>query len=126
MAEEKIDVLLKFVEVLKQEHYPAQCDLRKRLEHLEKEVSMRQEDAMQWVVKRLKEDRTFVFRKKGNDHQFIFNDNIKDQLDMVGKHLEHLGPLSEAQQESLQKAKKELQKGLLLIAAWQKRIKIAD
>jgi len=99
-------------------HSQAQRNLRKRLEHLKKEVLTGQEDAMQWVVKPLKEDRTFVFRKKGNDHQFIFNDNIKDQLDMVGKHLEHLGPLSEAQQESLQKAKEELQKGLSLIAAW--------
>lgn len=70
------------------------------------------------MVKRLKEDRTLVFWKRGN---FIFNNNIKDQLDVVSKHL---GP--EVQQESLQKPKEELQKGLTLIAARQKRIKIAE
>ena len=71
-------------------------------------------------MKHLKEDRTLVFRKKGNKRQLIFNDNVKDQLDAVGKHLECFEPLSEAQQESLQKVKEELQKGLLLIAARQK------
>jgi len=110
MAEEKIDVLLKFVEVLKQEHYPAQCDLRKRLEHLEKEVSMRQEDAMQWGVKCLKEDRTLVFWKKSNEHQFIFNDNIKNQLDAVRKHLEHLGPLSEVHKNHSKKLRRSCKK----------------
>ena len=51
---------------------------------------------------------------------------MKDQLDAVGKQLDQLEPSSEAQKESLQKAKEELLKGLVLIAARQKRIKIAD
>ena len=56
----------------------------------------------------------------------MFNDNVKDQLDATGKYLEQLEPSSKGQQESLQKAKDELQKGLTLIAVWQERIKIAD
>ena len=48
----------------------------------------------------------------------MFNDNVKDQLDATGKYLEQLEPSSKGQQESLQKAKDELQKGLTLIAVW--------
>ena len=103
LKEEKINSLLTSVAVLKEEHAQGQRDLRKRLEHLEREVASGQEDSTQRVVKRLKEDRTLVFRKKGNKHQFIFNNNVKDQLDAVGKHLEHLEPLSEVQQSLFRK-----------------------
>ena len=126
MTEEKLDTLLKSVDALTQEHVEGQRDLRKRPEHLEKEVATGQEDATQWVVKRLKEDRTLVFQKKGNECQFIFNDNVKDQLDAVGRQLDQLEPSSTAQKESLEKAKEELTKGLILIASRQKRIKITD
>ena len=126
MTEEKLDALLKSVESLKKDQSEGQRDLRKRLDHLEREVASGQEDATQRVIKRLKEDRTLVFRKKGNERQFLFNDDVKDQLDAVGKHLDQLEPPSEAQRESLQKAKEELSKGLVLIAGRKKRIKIAD
>ena len=85
-----------------------------------------QEEATQRVVKRLKEDRTLVFRKKGNEKQFIFNDNVKDQLDAAGKHLDLVVPTISGQQEALDRAKQELQKGLELLAGRQKRIKMAD
>ena len=101
MTEEKLDALLKSVEMLQKEQSDGQHDLRKSLDHLEREVSTGQEDATQRVVKRLKEDRILVFRKKGNERQFIFNDNVEDQLDAVGKHLEQLEPPSHAPQESL-------------------------
>ena len=71
MTEEKLDALLKSVETLQKEQSDGQRDLRKRLDHLEREVFTRQEDATQRVVKRLKEDRTLVFRKKGNEWQLI-------------------------------------------------------
>ena len=77
-------------------------------------------------VKRLKEDRTLVFRKKGNKKQFLFNDNMKDQIKAAGKQLDLLEPPVPGQKKSLEKAKKELQKGLVLLAGRQKRIKMAD
>ena len=45
MTEEKLDTLLKSVDA--QEHAEGQRDLRKKLEHLEKEVATGQEDATQ-------------------------------------------------------------------------------
>ena len=126
MTEENLDALLKSVDSLKQEHAEAQRDLRKRLEHLEKEVVTGQENVTQRVVKRLEEDRTLVFRKNGNECKFIFNDNVKDQLDAVGRQLDQFEPSSMVQKELLEKAEEELTKGVMLIAARQKRIKIAD
>ena len=81
---------------------------------------------MQCVVKRLKEDRTLVFWKKGNEKQFLFKDNVKDQFEATRKHLDLLEPSVPGQKESLEKAKEELQKGLVLLAGRQKRIKMAD
>ena len=74
----------------------------------------------------MKEDRTLVFKKKGNKRQFLFNNNVKDQIDAIGKHLDLLEPATEAQRETLQKARDELDKGLTLLAGCQKRIKLAD
>ena len=65
-TEEKLDAVLKSLESLKEEHKGGQLDLRRRIEQLEKDVMSGQEEATQRVVKRLKEDRTLVFRKKGN------------------------------------------------------------
>lgn len=72
--------MLKLLDTMKQEHTEGQRDLRQRLEQLHKEVATGQEDATQWVVKRLKEDRTLVFKKKENERQFLFNNNMKDQI----------------------------------------------
>ena len=45
MTEEKLDALLKSVESLKKDQSEGQRDLRKQLEHLEREVASGQEDA---------------------------------------------------------------------------------
>lgn len=55
--------MLKLLDTMKQEHIEGQRDLRRKLEQLQKEVATGQEDATQRVVKRLKEDRTLVFKK---------------------------------------------------------------
>ena len=125
-TEEKLDNVLKSLDSIKQDHAEGQRDLRRKLERLKREVASGQEDATQKVVKRLKEDRTLVFKKKGNERQFRFNDNVKDQIDAAGKHLDLLKPSTEAQRETLQKARDELDKGLTLLAGRQKRIKLAD
>ena len=108
-TEEKLDNVLKALDSIKQEHNEGQRDLRRKLDRLEREVASGQ-DATQKVVKRLKEDRTLVFKKKGNERQFLFNDNVKDQIDATEKHLDLLEPATEAQRETLQKARDELDK----------------
>ena len=82
--DEKLDSILNSLEIIRQENADSQKDLKRRLE---KDMSLGQEKSTQQVVKRLKEDRTLVFKKKGNEKQFLFNENVKDQIDSVEKHL---------------------------------------
>ena len=124
--EEKLDAVLKSLDALKQEHKDGQEDFRQKIDKFEKDVTFGQEEAMQCVVKCLKEDRTLVFRKKGNEKQFLFDDNVKDQIKVAGEQLDLLEPAVLGQKESLERAKEELQKGLVLLAGRQKRIKMTD
>ena len=126
-TEEKLDSVLASLRAIKQENSDGQKELKRRLDKLERDVALGQEDATQRVVKRLKEDRTLVFKKKGNEKQFLFNDNnIKDQIEAAEKQLDLLETATETQGEVLQRAKEELQKGLTLLADHQKRIKLVD
>ena len=116
-TEEKLDSILKSLEAIKKENTDGQKYLRQKLEKLEKDAALGQEEVTQRVVKQLKEDRTFVFKKKGNEKQFLSNNNVKDQIDAAKKHLDLFEPSTEAQKEALQRAKD---------AAHQKRIIFTD
>lgn len=122
-----MDEILKSLRLLKESQEEGQTTIKRRLNQLEKDVAVGQEDATQHVVKRLKEDQMFTFKKKGNKKQFIFNDNEKDQFVSTTKHLELVDvPSASGQQETIDKAKEELKQGLEMIAARQKRIKVVD
>ena len=73
----KFEALIKSIDYLKTQAGDQQ-DLWKRLDQLEEVVAIGQEGATQLVIKKLKEDQTFTFKKKENEKQFIFNDNVKD------------------------------------------------
>ena len=127
MAYEKMDKILESLQSLRQSQEEGQTAIKRRFDQLEKDVAVGQEDATQRVVKRLKEDQTFIFKKKGNEKQFIFNDNVKDQFVATAKHLELINvPSGSGQREAIDKAKEELKQGLEMIVARQKRIKVAD
>ena len=125
-TEEKLDSVLASLKDIKQENSDGQKELKRRLDKLERDAASGQEDATQRVVKRLKEDRTLIFKKKGNEKQFLFNNNIKDQIEAAEKQLDLLETTTKTQGEVLQRAKEELQKDLTLLADRQKRIKLAD
>ena len=126
MAEEKIDEILRSLQTLKQSQEDGQSVIKRHLDQLEKDAAVGQENATQRVVKKLKEDQTFVFKKKGNEKQYIFNDNIRDQFVATVKQLELVDLPEGAQRDAVDKAKDELKQGLEMIAARQKRIKVAD
>ena len=85
-----------------------------------------QENTTQRVVKKLKEDQTFVFRQKGNKKQRIFNDHVKDHIVATAKPLELMNLHEGPQWEAIDKAKEEVKQGLDIITARQKQIKGAD
>ena len=56
-------------------------NLQKMTEKLEQDVHARQDAAVEQVVKKLKHDRTLKFKKKGHKRQFLFYDEVKDQME---------------------------------------------
>ena len=121
-----MDEILQSLQTLRKSQEDGQNVIKRRLDQLEKDVAAGQENATQRVVKKLKEDQTFVFKKKGNEKQYIFNDNVKDQLVAAAKQLELVDLPAGAQREAMDKAKEELKQGLEVIATRQKQIKVAD
>jgi len=119
MAEEKMNEILQSLQTLKQSQEDGQNVIKRRLDQLEKDVAVGHENATQRVVKKLKEDQMFVFKKKGNEKQYIFNDNVKDQFFATAKQLELLDLPEGAQRDAIDKAKDELKQGLEMIAARQ-------
>ena len=117
MAKEKMDEILQSLQTLKQSQEDGQNVIKRHLDQLEKDVAVGHENATQHVVKKLKEDQTIVFKKKGNEKQYIFNDNVKDQFFAT---VELLDLPEGAQRDAIDKAKDELKQGLEKIAARQK------
>ena len=114
-----MDEILKSLQSLRQSQEEGQTAIKRQLNQLEKDVAAGQEDTTQHVVKRLKEDQTFIFKKKENEKQFIFNDNVKDQFVATAKHLELIDePSGSGQREAIDKAKEELKQGALDKGAW--------
>ena len=103
-----MDEILQSLQTLKQSQEDGQNIIKRRLDQLEKDVAVGQENATQRVVKKLKEDQTFVFKKKGNKKQYIFNDNVKDQFVATAKQLELVDLPEGAQRDAIDKAKDEV------------------
>lgn len=107
--EEKLDAILKSLDVLKQEHKDGQQEFWWKIEKLKKHVNSRQEEAPKGG------QNISILGKKGNKRQFLFNENVKDQIKAARKWLDLLEPsILGGQKESLDRAKEELQKGLVL------------
>ena len=70
MAEEKINKILQFLQALKKTQENSQSVIKRQLDQLEKGVAAGQENATQLVLKKLKVDQTFVFRKKRKQKRF--------------------------------------------------------
>ena len=126
MVEEKINEIFESLKTLKKSQDDGQNFIKRHLDQLKMDEAAGQENATQRIVKKLKQDQTFVFRKKGNKKQYIFNDNVKDQIVATAKQLELMNLPKGPQREANDKAKEELKQGLDMIAARQKRIKVAD
>ena len=52
--------------------------MTEKLEKLKQDVHVR---AMEQVVRKLKHDHMLEFKKKGHESQFLFNDEVKDQME---------------------------------------------
>ena len=91
-----------------------------KLSTIKKDLTLERESADDRLVKKLRLDSKPSFRKKGNEKQYVFNEQVRDKLvDSVSSALSQTPP-------AVEKAKALIKEGEKLIEVRQKHIKIAD
>ena len=99
--EQKLDELLASVAGLKQTQETNKVEMGHRLNQPEKDVAVRQDKAAQHMVKKLKRDRWYEFKRKGNEKQFLFNDKLKDRIKAAALHIAKLTPTTKQETATL-------------------------
>ena len=102
------------------------AEMQEKIGKLQEELAATQDDVAQKIVKKLKADHGYTFRKKGHEQQFRFNADIDEHIQKARDEAEKIEPSSAAERKALDKLKIELHEGSQEIAARQKRIKVAD
>ena len=90
--EEKLDELLGSLNTLKKSQEESQQQITAKLDRLEQDVATGQEETLQLVAKRLKRDPEYQFRRKGNEKQFLFNEEVNDSIQSAASLLEKIKP----------------------------------
>ena len=124
--EEKLDQLLALVGELKKALESDKVEMVQRLDQLEQDVATNRDMSAQRMVKKIRRDRSYEFKREGNEKQFLFNDELKDRIEAASTHLIKLKPASKPDTAALKVAIKELQEGAKAIHTRQKLIRIAD
>ena len=86
-----------------------------------------QEEAALQVTRSSRRD-PYTFKRKGNENQHAFNDDVEDKLVQVQAHLGRVEAGAEGTRSAnaLAKAKEAVKEGRQLIARRQKLLKLAD
>ena len=85
------------------------------------EMKQGQEDAAAKALKRVRHDKPYAFRRKGNEEQASFNEKVEEVV------AEAQAELSDVRSSpALERAQESLAQGIKLLAERQKLIKIAD
>ena len=95
--------------------------LEAKFEKLRSDVIEGQEQVTERLAKRIKRDRPYVFKKKGNEKQHEFNEQLEEHLQDATDAL-----AEEDDRPALKKAKEALKKGAEALAYRQKLIRFAD
>ena len=95
------------------------------LHELRQEVAAMQANCSQQVPEKLNR-KSCTFKKKGCEHQFVFNDKVDDHLQNAQKQLDKIATADDTSKQALEQAKVELDRGKDEIRVRQKHIRIAD
>lgn len=80
-------------------------------------------------MKKVKRSRPLKFRRKGNEKQFKFNEEVAEKLESAEQELTNIATASDTPPRivsALEKAKKSLQEGTSLLGERQKFIRLAN
>lgn len=102
--------------------------LDKKFLEFRKEVRQDQQDAVQRVAKRSKLDKPHIFRLKGNEDHYFFNEKVAETMCEAENELEKASTAASSSRmsEALKKATAAVKEGKGLVIQHQKHIKLAD
>ena len=104
MSDEKFQELMDAIRASKQD---LQKDFTDQIAKLKSEVTAGQETSSQEVVKRLNK-RSYQFKRKGNEAQFVFNTTVEEHFDAARKELGKLNPTNEHEKDIVKKTAEHL------------------
>ena len=80
-----------------------------KLSDIKRELSEEHESADEHLVKKLRLDSKPSFRNKGNERQFLFNEQVRDKLmDSVGNTLKQMPPTVEKAKALIKEGEKHI------------------
>ena len=100
----------------------------RQIAEFRREIQKSNEEVSQKLSKKLKTGRSLDFKRKGNEKQYIFNEEVDDKLDTAESDLAKISleSLPKEAKSPYKRAKDALTEGRALIANRQKLILIAD
>jgi hypothetical protein len=93
--------------------------IQKNMESMKRELSTEREEADERLLKKMRLTKGIEFKRKGNEKQHVFNEEVKDKIETATKALCSTPP-------AVDRAKEALKEGEKLLTARQKLIRIAD
>ena len=90
-----------------------------KLSSIRKEMRDERETADERLVKKIRLDSKPTFKKRGHEKQFLFNEQVREQFEVIDSALKQTPP-------TVEKNRAAIQEGERLIDIRQKNIKIAD
>ena len=111
------------------ENTPDVAELLKEIRASQKKLSdefaqfRSEEDAAAKALRKVRREKPYAYRRKGNEEQASFNEKVEDSIVAAQMELEGATPPTSG---ALDRAKKSLKEGLALLCERQKLIKLAD
>lgn len=99
--------------------FSAISDVKGQISSMKRELTKERDEANDQLVKRLKLEKKTVFKRKGNERQYVFNAEVEDKVVAAASSLDATPP-------EVEKARNLLKEGEELIKERQKLIKVAD
>ena len=125
MVEEKIDLLM---QKLSQNQQEMDAKLTSAIAEVKREVTsaqLAQERTAQELSRKISGP-AYQFRKKGNEMQFKFNQEVEESIASAKKELEKMAPSDTGERATLSRATELLEEGASALKTRQKHIKVAD
>ena len=132
-TEQKLDELKELFSTsmlaLKQSHEETRISMGTEITKLKDDLAAakeQQEDATERAVKLTRRERNLDFNRKGHEEQFLFNQQVRDNIAAASRQLGKLESTGDRKRTVIDRARDELLEGAAALMDRQKMIRLAD